>query len=155
RKTSPRTLKRLLLAFSPYKGRAALVLLTIQITTALSLVTPLLIPRVFDDAIPGHKMKMLLVYALIMVAATVLSGLAGLAQTYLNNIVGQQVMRDFRNRLYAHLQDMSLRFFTATRTGEMQSRLSNDVSGAQTAVTDTLTALVSNASAVVGTVIAM
>src|SRR5215472_15233000 len=88
RKTSPHTLKRLLLAFSPYKGRVVLVLLTILMTTAFSLVTPLLIPRVFDDAIPEHKMGQLLVYAFIMIAAALLSGLAGLVQTYLNNIVG-------------------------------------------------------------------
>jgi len=85
----------------------------------------------------------------------VVTGIIGVGQTYLNNIIGQRVMRDFRNKLYHHLQSMSLRFFTSTRTGEIQSRLSNDVGGVQGVVTDTATSVVSNISTAVSTIIAM
>ena len=76
----------------------------------------------------------------------VVTGLVGVGQTYLNNLIGQNVMRDFRNKLYAHLQSMSLRFFTSTRTGEIQSRLSNDVNGVEDVVTNTATSIVANIS---------
>ena len=154
-KTSSRTLKRIMLAFSPYKGQVALILLTIVLTTILNLAMPLLVPLIVDDAIAHRNMGHLLLYAFIMVSAALLSGFMGVLQTYLNNIVGQQVMQDFRNRLYAHLQDMSLHFFTATRTGEIQSRLSNDVSSAQTAVTDTFITAITNIAGAIGTVITM
>ena len=72
-----------------------------------------------------------------MIVVPIVSGLIGVGQTYLNNVVGQHVMQDLRNALYAHLQRMPLRFFTETRTGEIQSRLSNDVGGVQSVVTDT------------------
>ena len=83
-----------------------------------------------------------------MIAMPIVSGLIGVGQTYLNTLIGQNVMRDLRNALYAHLQRMPLRFFTATRTGEIQSRLSNDVGGVQTVVTDTATSIVSNVAIV-------
>ena len=155
RKADPRTLKRIILAFSPYKVQIVLVLLAILLTTALNLVLPLLIPLVFDDALAHRNMNHLLIYALIMVVATLAAGITSVGQTYLSNNIGQHVMRDFRNRLYTHLQDMSFGFFTSTRTGEIQSRLSNDVSGAQNAVTDTFTMAVANISAAIGAVIAM
>ena len=90
-----------------------------------------------------------------MIITPIVSGLIGVWQSYLNNIVGQNVMRDFRNKLYQHMQRMSLRFFTATKTGEIQSRLSNDVNGVESVVTNTATTIVSNISTVVSTIIAM
>ncbi|HEY7419072.1 MAG TPA: ABC transporter ATP-binding protein, partial [Ktedonobacteraceae bacterium] len=97
----------------------------------------------------------LVIYVSIMFITPVITGLIGVWQTYLNNLIGQNVMRDFRNRLYNHLQSMSMRFFTATRTGEIQSRLSNDVGGVQNVVTNTATSIVSNVSTVISTIIAM
>ena len=79
----------------------------------------------------------------------------GIAQTYLANLVGLRVMQDLRNALYAHLQHMPLRFFTSTRTGEIQSRLSNDVGGVQTVVTDTASSVLSNVVVIISTLIAM
>src|SRR5258708_3039550 len=90
-----------------------------------------------------------------MIVMPIITGIIGVGQTYLNNIIGQRVMRDFRNNLYDHLQSMSLRFFTSTRTGEIQSRLSNDVGGVQGVVTDTATSVVSNISTALSTIIAM
>ncbi len=155
RKTDARTLRRVATAFKPYIRQVVLVLIAILLTTLLGLVNPLLIQRVFDDAIAVRNVQRLILYVVIMFVTPIIAGLIGVGQTYLNNVVGQNVMRDFRNKLYAHLQSMSLRFFTATRTGEIQSRLSNDVGGVQAVVTNTATSIVSNISTVLSTVIAM
>ncbi len=155
RKTDARTVRRIAQAFSPYKVQVVLVLIAILLTTVLGLVNPLLIKFIFDDAITPKRLDLLLLFVGIMIVTPVVTGLIGVGQTYLNNVVGQNVMRDFRNRLYEHLQSMSLRFFTGTRTGEIQSRLSNDVGGVQSVVTDTATSIVSNVSTFVSTLIAM
>ncbi len=155
RKTDARTVRRIAQAFRPYKFQVVLVFIAIILTTVLGLVNPLLIKFIFDDAITPKKTNLLLIFVGLMIITPVISGIIGVGQTYLNNIVGQNVMRDFRNNLYQHLQSMSLRFFTGTRTGEIQSRLSNDVGGVQSVVTDTATSIVSNVSTFVSTLIAM
>jgi ATP-binding cassette subfamily B protein len=155
RKRDLRTFKRVVLLFRPYRSQMAFVLLAVFVTTALNLVVPLLIPLVFDDALAHRSMSHLILYGAIMIAAAFLSGIVGVGQTYLNNLVGQHVMRDLRNKLYAHLQDLSLGFFTSMRTGEVQSRLSNDVGSAQSAVTDTFTNAIATVMTVFGTIAAM
>jgi ATP-binding cassette subfamily B protein len=155
RKTDARTLRRVVEAFKPYKAQVVLVLIAILLTTLLGLVNPLLIQRIFDDAIGKHNINLLIIYVVIMFVTPIIAGIIGVGQSYLNNKIGQNVMRDFRNRLYAHLQSMSLRFFTATRTGEIQSRLSNDVGGVENVVTNTATSIVSNISTALSTIIAM
>ena len=155
RKTDSHTLRRVAQSFSPYKLQVLLVLLAIIVTTVLGLVNPFMISFVFDDAIGKGNEKLLIIFVAIMFVMPIITGLVGVGQTYLNNIIGQNVMRDFRNRLYTHLQSMSLRFFTSTRTGEIQSRLSNDVNGVQDVVTNTATSIVSNISTALSTIIAM
>lgn len=155
RKTDARTIRRVMQAFRPYKLQVVLVLLAILLTTVLGLVNPLLIQRIFDDAIGKRNTPLLIIYVIIMIVTPIVSGMIGVGQSYLNNVIGQHVMRDFRNKLYEHLQSMSLRFFTATRTGEIQSRLSNDVGGVQGVVTETATSIVSNISIAISTIIAM
>ncbi|MGZ3611986.1 MAG: ABC transporter ATP-binding protein, partial [Ktedonobacteraceae bacterium] len=155
RKTDSNTLKRVALAFSPYKIQIVVVLFAIILTTVLGLVNPFMIQFIFDDAIGKNNEKLLIILVSIMIIMPIITGLIGVGQTYLNNVIGQQVMRDFRNNLHAHLQSMSLRFFTSTRTGEIQSRLSNDVGGVQAVVTNTATSIVSNFSTVISTIIAM
>ncbi|GCE11159.1 ABC transporter ATP-binding protein [Tengunoibacter tsumagoiensis] len=155
RKTDARTLGRVMESFRPYRLQVLLVLFAILLTTVLGLINPLLIVRVLDDGITGRNLKLLVIYVSIMIVTPVVTGFIGVGQSYLNNVIGQNVMRDFRNKLYTHLQAMSLRFFTGTRTGEIQSRLSNDVNGVQGVVTNTATSIVSNISTVVSTIIAM
>jgi ATP-binding cassette subfamily B protein len=155
RKTDTRTLRRIAEAFAPYKFQVFLVLLAIILTTGLGLVNPLLIAVVFDDAIGKHNLNLLIIVVSIMFVMPIITGIIGVGQTYLNNIVGQNVMRDFRNKLYRHLQNMSLAFFTSSRTGEIQSRLSNDVGGVENVVTNTATSIVSNISTALSTIIAM
>src|SRR5713101_9207475 len=124
RKTDIRTVHRVAQAFRPYTFQVILVLIAILLTTVLGLINPLLIRFIFDDAIGKHNLNLLIILVVIMFITPVVTGIIGVGQTYLNNIIGQQVMRDFRNKLHEHLQNMSLRFFTSTRTGEIQSRLS-------------------------------
>ncbi|HZT35794.1 MAG TPA: ABC transporter ATP-binding protein, partial [Nitrososphaera sp.] len=155
RKTDSRTLRRVARSFAPYKLQVALVLGAILVTTVLGLVNPLMISFIFDDAIGRGNTPLLFILVGIMFVMPVVTGLVGVGQTYLNNLIGQNVMRDFRNKLYAHLQNMSLRFFTSTRTGEIQSRLSNDVNGVEDVVTNTATSIVANISTVISTIVAM
>jgi ATP-binding cassette subfamily B protein len=155
RKTDARTLRRVAASFRPYKWQVGVVLLAILLTGTLGLVNPILLKLIIDDAFFHRNFGHLTFYVLLMIATPLVSGLIGVGQTYLNNVVGQQVMRDLRNKLYDHLQRMALRFFTDTRTGEIQSRLTNDVGGVQNVVTSTASSIVSNVTTVLSTVVAM
>ena len=145
--------------FKPYRWLVAIVGSLVLVTAAAGIVNPLLIKVVFDTALfPGkHGVNLNRLYLIvgIMVAVPVVTGAVGVVQTYLTNRVGQRVMEDLRNRLYTHLQGMSLRFFTGTRTGEIQSRLTNDVGGIQSVVSDTATGLLSNVVILLSTLVAM
>ncbi|HEU5369241.1 MAG TPA: ABC transporter ATP-binding protein, partial [Ktedonobacterales bacterium] len=155
RKTDARTLRRVAVSFKPYTGQVMVVLLAILITATLGLVNPYLLKLIIDDAFAHRNFGHLTFYVLLMIVTPLVSGLIGVGQTYLNNIVGQRVMRDLRNKLYDHLQRMALRFFTDTRTGEIQSRLTNDVGGVQNVVTNTASSIVSNITTVLSTIVAM
>jgi ATP-binding cassette, subfamily B, bacterial len=154
-KTDYRTVRRVIQAFRPYRLQVALVLTAILLTSLLGLVNPLLVAHVFDEALAKGNAQLLLIYVAIMIATPILSGMIGVGQMYLNNKVGQSVMRDFRNRLYQHLQSMPLCFFTGAKTGEIQSRLSNDVGGVQGVITNTAVNLVSNISIMLSSLLAM
>ena len=158
----PGTFRRIVRTFAPYKARVSVVAALILVIAAIGLVNPLLIKVVFDqvfanvDGLPDdERMRLLLIVAGLMILMPIISGGLGLWQTFINNVVGQNVMRDLRNSLYAHLQHMPLRFFTSTRTGEIQSRLSNDVGGVQAVLTDTASSILSNIAIVLSTVVAM
>jgi ATP-binding cassette subfamily B protein len=163
RPITPSTVRRVVATFRPYRRQVTVVGSLIVLTSALGVVNPLLIKVIFDTALFPHRGLQILaprlgrLYWLVgfMVAIPMISGLIGIWQTYLANIVGQRVMQDFRNSLYAHLQNMPLRFFTGTRTGEIQSRLSNDVGGVQSVVTDTAASILSNVVILISTLIAM
>jgi ATP-binding cassette, subfamily B, bacterial len=150
-----RTVRRITIFFAPYRAQVAIVTAAILLTSLLGIVNPLLLERIIDDAIPNKNMAELNLYVGLMIAIPIVSGLIGVGQAYLNNKVGQHVMQDLRNVLYAHLQRLPLRFFTETRTGEIQSRLANDVGGIQSVVTDTAANLTSNVATAVSTLVAM
>ena len=128
----------------PYAGKIALMLALILAITLLNLIPPLLTRNLIDYALPQGNVVRLTLLALGMVVVALLSGLLGVGQRYLSAIVGEGVIYDLRVALYGHLQHMSLRFFTHTKTGELMSRLNNDVGGAQRAVTGTFVDLVTN-----------
>jgi len=141
--------------YRPRIGQLVVIMGAIFATTGLNLVVPLMIPLIYDDALVHRRIEHLLLYIGIVVGATILSGSIGIGQTYVTNQLGLQITQEIRNKLYSHLQNLSLRFFTSIPTGEMQSRLSNDVNGAQDAVTQMFTGLITNLVTVCGTVIAM
>lgn len=133
--------------------------LLILVTAGLGVVNPVLIQVVFDQALfpesGGPDLGLLWVLAGVMAGVTVVTGGLGIVQTYWTNLVGQRVMRDLRDTLYRHLQSLSLGFFTDTRTGEIQSRVANDVGGVQRVVTNTVSDVLSNCVILISTVVAM
>jgi ATP-binding cassette subfamily B protein len=145
--------------FRPYRGRVAVVVGLIVLTSTIGIVNPLLIQAVFNKALfpPGGGPKLDLLYILvaIMAAVPIVNGLIGILQTYETTKVGQLVMRDLRDRLYSHLETLSLAFFTGTKTGEIQSRLANDVGGVQTVVTTTASSILANVVIFISTIVAM
>jgi ATP-binding cassette subfamily B protein len=153
------TVRRVVATFRPYKRKVAIVAGLIVITASLGIVNPLLIRQVFGNALfcPDGcpRMGLLGFFVALMVLIPIITGLIGIGQTYLANVVGLSVMKDLRASLYRHLQRMPLRFFTATRTGEIQSRMANDVGGVQAVVTDTASTILNNVVVVISTVIAM
>ncbi|MBI3745673.1 MAG: ABC transporter ATP-binding protein [Chloroflexi bacterium] len=150
-----RTLRRITAFFRPYRLQVAVVTVAILVTSGLGLINPILLKLLIDDAIPHLDFGRLNLYVGLMIVVPIGSGLIGLGQSYLNNLIGQSVMQDLRGALYAHLQRMPLRFFTETKTGEIQSRLANDVGGIQGVVTDTASSLTSNFAIAISTIIAM
>jgi len=144
--------------FRPYRFQVVAVSVLILLTASIGVINPLLIRTVFDDGLfpgGGPDMQLLWTLAAIMSSIAIANGLMGVLQTYMTNHVGQSVMRDLRDSVYAHLQGMSLGFFTSTRTGEIQSRISNDVGGIQSVVTSTLTDTLSNTVIFLSTLVAM
>jgi ATP-binding cassette subfamily B protein len=155
RKADAKTMRRVAASFAPYKWQVVTVLVAILLTGTLGLVNPYLLKLIIDDAFAHRSFSKLTFYVSLMIATPIITGLIGVGQTYLNNLIGQRVMRDLRNKLYTHLQHMALRFYTDTRTGEIQSRLSNDVGGVQNTVTNTASSIVSNFTTVASTIVAM
>jgi ATP-binding cassette, subfamily B, bacterial len=141
--------------FKPYRGRLAAVLGLILISALLGMISPFLLREVLDEAIPEKDTELLGWLVGGMIAISVATGVLGVGQTWLSNLVGQRVMHDLRAQVYRHLQRLSLAFFTRTRTGEIQSRIANDIGGVQTVVTSTATSIVSNITTVVASVVAM
>jgi len=156
-------LHRIIRLFGPYRARLALVCGLIVLAAGLGVITPFLLKEVLDTAIQVDPetgqatVELGLLTALVagMVAIPIVTGVIGVWQTLLTNLVGQAVMHDLRTSVYRHLQRLSLAFFTRTRTGEVQSRIANDIGGIETVVTSTATSVLSNVTTVVATVVAM
>src|SRR6516165_7798959 len=148
-------LRRVARLFKPYKLRLTVVLVLIGISALLGIISPFLLRAVLDTAIPEKDVALLTALVAGMIAISIVTGALGVVQTYMSNLVGQQVMHDLRSAVYRHLQRLSLAFFTRTRTGEIQSRIANDIGGVETVVTSTATSIVSNLTTVIATIIAM
>ncbi|MGI5441724.1 ABC transporter ATP-binding protein [Streptomyces shenzhenensis] len=151
----PRQVRRILALFRPYRGRLAIVGLLVGASSLVSVATPFLLKETLDVAIPQGRTGLLSLLALGMILSAVLNSVFGVLQTLISTTVGQRVMHDLRTAVYGRLQRMSLAFFTRTRTGEVQSRIANDIGGMQATVTSTATSLVSNLTSVVATIVAM
>ena len=158
-RSNQRIFARIAASFRPYLPQVILVGLLILFSAGLGVINPLLIQVVFDRALfpasGAPNIDLLWKLAALMAAVIVVTSSIGIFQTYLTNSVGQRVMRDLRDRLFRHLQSLSLNFFTGTRTGEVQSRVANDVGGVRNVVTTTVTDVVSNVVILISTVVAM
>jgi len=161
-----KTVRRVIGTFKPYRRKVAWVGLAIVVTSGLGVVNPLLIKWIFDNGLFGNppgscagqgcpQLDTVYIGVALMIAIPIVTGVIGVGQTYLANWVGLRVMQDLRNALYSHLQFMPLRFFTTTRTGEIQSRIANDVGGVQAVFTDTVSNILSNVVVIASTLVAM
>ena len=139
----------------PYQWQVVWLLFTILLITGLTLLSPLLIRALIDTAIPERNFTLLNFLALGMVLIPLLNGVIGVWQRHLNSQIGEGVIFDLRCALYTHMQRMSLRFFTQSRTGELMSRLNNDVVGAQQAISNTTVTIISNIVSLVATLFIM
>ena len=151
---SPQT-RRIARLFGPYRTRLGAVLGLIVLSAGLGMVSPFLLREVLDHAIPDGDTTLLAWLVAGMVVISIATGALSVGQTWLSNVVGQRVMHDLRAAVYRHLQRLSLAFFTRTRTGEVQSRIANDIGGVQNVVTSTATSIVSNVTIVLATTTAM
>ena len=152
------TVRRVVPLFRPYRAQVAAVVGLIVLTSTIGIINPLLIQVVFNQALfvpGGPDIQLLVVLVAVMAVVPIANGAIGILQTYETTRVGQLVMRDLRDRLYSHLQKLPLAFFTGTKTGEIQSRLANDVGGVQSVVTTTASSILANVVTFASTVVAM
>ena len=144
--------------FRPHRGVLSLIAAMILMTSVLSVISALLVRRVFDDALfvrGGPDLSALYPLVAALIAIPIVNGVLNVAQAYLTEVVGNRVLQELRNRLFEHLERLSLSFYTATRSGEVQSRLANDVGGVQTTITSTASSVLSNVVTLVSSVVAM
>src|ERR1700760_4670338 len=149
---------RIVRLFRPHRGVLAVIVTMILLTSVLSVISALLVRRVFDHALfvqGGPDLGALYPLVAALIAIPIVNGVLNVAQTYLTEVVGNRVLEELRNRLFEHLERLSLAFYTATRSGEVQSRLANDVGGVQTTITSTASSVVSNVVVVGSTIVAM
>jgi ATP-binding cassette, subfamily B, bacterial len=153
--TRERDGKRILALFKPYRVRLAVVLVMIVVAAGVSMLSPFLLREALDVGLFQNNDAVLTATVLGMIGVAVFTNAASVWQTYLSNMVGQRVMHDLRAAVYQHLQRMSLAFFTRTRTGEVQSRIANDIGGLDSVVTTTATTIASNVTTVAASLVAM
>ena len=153
--TRQRDTARILALFRPYRLRLAAVLALIVVSSGIAILQPFLLRQALDVGILQHDETVLTVTVLAMIAISIFTNTTSVWQTYMSNVVGQRVMHDLRAAVYQHLQKMSLAFFTRTRTGEVQSRIANDIGGLDSVVTTTATTIAQNATTVIASLVAM
>lgn len=151
----PAPLGRVVSLFRPYRGRVAAVSAVITVSAVVALGSPLLLREMLDRAIPNADVTLVTLLAAGMIAIAVITSCLGVAQTWMSNSIGQALMHRLRVQVYTHLQRQSLGFFARTRTGEVQSRIANDIGGMQSVVTNTATSIAQNATTVMATVVAL
>lgn len=151
----PVSLRRIAALFAPHKASIAVVVLLISISSVVNLAQPFLVRGVIDDALPHQDLALLAWLTGAMVAVAAITAAIGVVQTWRATKMGQQVMHTLRVRLFTHLQSQPLAFFTKTRGGEVQSRLTNDIAGMQSVVTSTATGVATNLTTTVATAAAM
>ena len=153
--TRQRDTARILALFKPYRLRLTAVLVLIIVSSGIAILQPFLLRQALDVGLLEHDEKVLTLTVLAMIAIALFTNATSVWQTYMSNVVGQRVMHDLRAAVYRRLQKMSLAFFTRTRTGEVQSRIANDIGGLDSVVTTTATTIAQNATTVIASLVAM
>jgi len=141
--------------FAPYKTYGYATVGLVLISAGLGILSPLFLRVIVDNGLQKHDFHVVTIYSALTILSIIGSTAAALGFGYLSTLIGQDIMRDLRNGLFKHLQGMSLRFFTGTRTGEIQSRLSNDVGGLQSVVSDTAANILNNVTTVIAALVTM
>jgi ATP-binding cassette subfamily B protein len=141
--------------FGPHRALLACLLALVLVQAAVSIVSPLLLRAIIDHALPQRDTTLLTLLVGGMIVASLATGVLGVGVTWLANSIGQRILHGLRTALYAHLQRMSLAFFTRTRTGDVQSRIANDIGAIDSVVTDTASTIVQNGATVIGLVVAL
>ncbi|SEE92401.1 ABC transporter ATP-binding protein [Ruania alba] len=147
--------RRVLALFRPHARGLVAVLALIIVASAIGLATPFLTKHLIDEAIPDQNVRLLILLVAAMIAVAVISNVLGVIQTWLSTTIGQRVMHGLRTAVFARLQRQPLAFFTRTQGGEVQSRLTHDISAMQSVVTTAAVSVASNVTVAVGTAIAM
>jgi ATP-binding cassette subfamily B protein len=148
-------LRRIFPLFRSYRPQLAVVFTLIIFSALLGVIPAFLLKEILDTALPENDLRLLTALVAGMIAISIATGAIGVYQTLLSNRVGQAVMHDLRTSVYQHLQRLSLAFFTRTRTGDVQSRIANDIGGIDSVVTSTATSVLSNVTTVIATIVAM
>ena len=154
----PKLGRRIVRLFRPHRGALALIVAMILTTSVLSVIGALLVRRVFDNALfvrGGPDLAALYPLVAALIAIPIVNGVLNVGQAWMTEVVGNRVLQELRDRLFEHLERLSLAFYTATRSGEVQSRLANDVGGVQTTITSTASSVLSNVVTLVSSVVAM
>src|SRR6201992_809957 len=149
------SLRRIAGLFTPYRWPLGIVMVTIALSSVVGLASPFLLRAVIDTALPSRNLRLLVLLVSGMVAVAALTSALGVVQTWLSTRVGQQVMHSLRTSVFGHLQRQSIAFFTRTRTGEVQSRITNDIGGMESVVTSTATSIAANLTTAIATTVAM
>ena len=149
------SLRRIGRLFTPYRWQLTIVTAIIAASSIVGLASPFLLRAVIDTALPDRNLRLLIWLVLGMVGVAAVTSVFGVIQTWISTKVGQQVMHTLRTSVFGHLQRQSIAFFTRTRTGEVQSRIQNDIGGMESVVTSTATSIASNLTTVVASAVAM
>src|SRR4051812_612869 len=149
------SLRRIGQLFVTHRTPLAVVTAIIVASSIVSMASPFLLREVIDVALPHQNVPLLIWLVAGMVAVAAVTSALGVVQTWISTTVGQKVMHRLRTDVFTHLQRLSVGFFTRTRTGEVQSRITNDIGGMEAVVTSTATSIASNLTTVVATVVAM
>jgi ATP-binding cassette subfamily B protein len=148
-------LRRVVALFRPYRRQWVWIAVCVAVAAGLGVLPPLAVRAILDQAIPRKDVVLLFSCVGGVIGLTVVSGLIGVLQNYLTAIVGEGIVFDLRNRLYRHLQRLSLPFYTQTRAGEIIARVNNDVAAVQGAAASTGVAILNNILTVIATAAAL
>ena len=149
------SLRRIGRLFTPYRWQMALVTVIIAASSVVTVASPFLLRAIIDTALPDKNLRLLVVLVAGMIGIAAISSAFGVIQTWISTKVGQQVMHELRTSVFGHLQRQSIAFFTRTRSGEVQSRINNDIGGMESVVTSTATSIAANLTTAVATAVAM